>query len=299
MPDTQTGNLKLTKPEVTQSKDTWGAKLNTDMDLIDTWSSQDRLANLAGLQTGREAGQITQFDGTPISLDHETFRVAAKPLFYATGVGGVVLDSICDPTNSQYHPGTLVSVEYMRALIESLIPIRTIIMWAGNENNIPAGWSLCDGGLYNGQQTPDLRGRMVFGGYRAGTPGVPDPGTQTIGTGSGTPGVFNHTHPLTIGGHALSIYETPPHDHNSNSPGTQHWFVGRDTTASATYTLSGGTTFGSCTTNYGNALGQNGNGTGPAAAHTHENSSVSSNTTPGVPWWAIALIMKTKNITLG
>lgn len=38
-----------------------------------------------------------------------------------------------------------------------------IIMWYGNSAQIPDGWALCDGQVYNGVQTPDLRDRFVVG----------------------------------------------------------------------------------------------------------------------------------------
>ena len=45
------------------------------------------------------------------------------------------------------------------------IPIGGIIMWSGT--NIPDGWALCDGGIYNNKETPDLQDRFVVGSGNA------------------------------------------------------------------------------------------------------------------------------------
>lgn len=43
------------------------------------------------------------------------------------------------------------------------VPVKGIIMWGGFINDIPQGWHLCDGGTYNGIETPDLRDRFIVG----------------------------------------------------------------------------------------------------------------------------------------
>lgn len=43
------------------------------------------------------------------------------------------------------------------------LPKGSVIMWYREENNIPQGWQLCDGGDYGGFSTPDLRDRFVVG----------------------------------------------------------------------------------------------------------------------------------------
>ena len=40
------------------------------------------------------------------------------------------------------------------------VPVGTILLW--DQGTIPAKYSLCDGGTYNGIQTPDCRNRFIW-----------------------------------------------------------------------------------------------------------------------------------------
>ncbi len=93
--------------------------------------------------------------------------------------------------------------------------IGEIKMYFGKLTDLPVGWNLCDGGIYNAVQTPDLRDTFP----RAYNPD--NDATAPIGTKGGSDEI--DLSGLKTVGHPLSASEIPLHKHEFTGDDKLEW----------------------------------------------------------------------------
>jgi microcystin-dependent protein len=111
---------------------------------------------------------------------------------------------------------------FVKSSSNDTLPKRSIIMWGGDQTNIPRGWRLCDGGTLNGVTTPDLRGRFVLS-YNNNAGGVNGSSASGGNTDTGTGARVGTTLCGTVGTtggevlHTTTNYEMPTHNHGGTT----------------------------------------------------------------------------------
>ncbi len=185
MPDTQTPNYALWKPELDGAVDYWGQLLNANFDTIDTLMLQ-RLIKTAG------AGQ-------QIISNHVV--LAAQPNQAMGDTSAATVGWVESRLASINNDARIYVNQRIADYLNWIFPIYTVVMWRGSfDGAFPPSWACCNGNTYDGIATPNMTDRFVIGAGRGGVSYRGDSGTYEANPSY----EFRHLH------HSQFIYGAAP-----------------------------------------------------------------------------------------
>ena len=159
MADAVTQYYNLTKPEVGASQDTWGDKLNADLDALDALVA-NRVIKYAIGKDGEDGGGIEavnpQIMGLHLRVPTQTDGAVRYEAYLNPDDPGFPAD-VAKPRPDSAATARWVETR-IALMLNQFFPIGTIHLWSGSFASVPAGWAICNG--ENG--TPNLLGRIVL-----------------------------------------------------------------------------------------------------------------------------------------
>lgn len=198
---------------------------NKGLDIISSNSFEDE-QNIQSIHT--RVGNLSEFNLHNITNGQEEEIDDKNGIYSQNGIFKVIQYSSDYSLPESDNSSKLASTEWIIKLVDSLLPVGSIIAFSGN--TIPENWALCDG--TNG--TPNLVGKFIKAGSSTGEEG----GKEEI-----TIGIENlpsHTHTVTSENITTSISGGHSHtvQYSSGNPGVTEegsdFFVGTETTSTNT-----------------------------------------------------------------